>query len=105
MAETHPKELARAREHLLQGRAAAALDQVEAFLTRVERDRIAAPDRPAIERQLADLRVMAQAAMAGTESAMRQIEEIVQAARSLRTYDSDGRRHIAQTGAELPRRF
>ena len=54
---------------------------------------------------MADLRTLAQASLKGAQQAAEQVRAIVQAARSLQTYDSLGQRHVNETRANAPQRF
>ena len=69
------------------------------------RQGVAPEAREMLEPALAELRDLAQAALQGAQQAAEQVRAIVQAARSLQTYDSRGRRHVTTTQANLPQRF
>ncbi|MDO5631692.1 MAG: hypothetical protein Q4G22_07630 [Paracoccus sp. (in: a-proteobacteria)] len=98
-------KLTRARVAIVDGRPAEALDIIESFVRTIEDEKIDHDQRDRMETMLVELRTLAQAAQSGAQSAMDQIADIIQAARSLRTYDSTGRRQVATIAVEAPRRF
>ncbi|MDO5612985.1 MAG: hypothetical protein Q4G14_07055 [Paracoccus sp. (in: a-proteobacteria)] len=98
-------KLNRARAAIVDGRPAEALNIIESFVRAIEDDRIDSDQRDRIEAMLIELRTLAQAAQSGAQAAMDQIADIIQAAQSLRTYDSAGRRQVATITTEAPRRF
>ncbi|MDO5706210.1 MAG: hypothetical protein Q4G49_14260 [Paracoccus sp. (in: a-proteobacteria)] len=98
-------KLNRARAAIIDGRAQEALSMIESFVRALEEGRVDRSERDRLEVILTELRALALAAQSGAQSAMDQIAEIVQAARSLRTYDSTGRHHVATISPEAPRRF
>ena len=97
--------IALVRESLIRGRAGEAADHVETLAKRLQDSPPEGSERALVEQRLADLRTLAEAALAGTHEALRQIDEIIAAARSLRTYDNEGRRQVTSIAAEQPRRF
>jgi hypothetical protein len=62
-------------------------------------------ERAQAETSLSEIRDLAQASERGARQAIEQIRAIVEAARSLQTYDSAGRRHATSTTAPAPHRF
>lgn len=98
-------KLRAAKKALIAGESAKALQIIDDFFTLLSRVRISAEDRPAIEARVVELRALAEASMRGARQAFEEMQAIVQAARSLQTYDNQGRRHVASTSAPPPHRF
>lgn len=99
------RQMDRIRAALLAGDAPTALEAIDGFARTAARKGIDAPTRDALEPALADLRGLAEASMRGAQQAAEQVRAIVQAARSLQTYDSLGRRTVSETRANAPQRF
>lgn len=102
-AVTRQMELVRAA--LIAGDARQALTAIDALSRTAARTGIDDAARTRLEPELAELRVLALAALAGAQQAAEQVRSIVQAARSLQTYDSLGRRTVTPTQAQMPQRF
>lgn len=98
-------DLNRARAAIVSGDSQAALKIIEGMVERLQDTGLDQDEHHAVETALTELRILAQAALDGARAAMDQIAEVVQAARSLRTYDSAGRRHVANIPADMPRRY
>ncbi|RNF34446.1 hypothetical protein [Paracoccus methylarcula] len=105
MSDSPVKHLAAARAAIVAGDMGLALDQIERFSAAADRSPPDAASKQALQAAIAELRELAEASLRGTKAAMEQIHEIVQAARTLQTYDDTGRRRTASTVATLPRRF
>lgn len=99
------RDLMRARAAIVGARPQEALSIVESFVKELEDGRVDSAEHDRIEAMLTELRFLAQSALTGAETAMTQISEIIQAASSLRTYDSAGRRQVASVDPDAPRRF
>ncbi len=99
------RQLAQIRSALMAGNAQAALAGLDELTRIAARKGIDAPTRDLLEPALADLRALAQASLKGAQQAAEQVRDIVQAARSLQTYDSLGQRHVNETRANAPQRF
>lgn len=99
------RQMGQIRAALLAGDAPMALDAIDALARTAARKGIDAPTREALEPGLADLRALAEASLRGAQQAAEQVRAIVQAARSLQTYDSLGRRTVSETRANAPQRF
>lgn len=74
-------------------------------LAQISRRGLDAQERALAEGRLSEIRDLAQASERGARQAIEQIRAIIEAARSLQTYDSDGRRHATSTIAPAPHRF
>lgn len=95
-----------ARSAIVRGEAERALAEIDRFADAAERFPPEDDDiREQLRTALAELQNLARAAMEGAESASAQIQEIVQSARTLQTYDGSGQRCVTRTMARMPRRF
>ena len=74
-------------------------------LAHMARRGLGVEERAQAETSLSEIRDLAQASERGARQAIEQIRAIVEAARSLQTYDSAGRRHATSTTARAPHRF
>lgn len=95
----------RVRDALIAGHPEQALTGVETLLTNLRDQPLDDADKAAAEARLTELRVLAEAALTGARSAARQIDEIIETARSLCTYDRGGHRRVAAVASDQPRRF
>lgn len=62
-------------------------------------------DRAAFEPKLAQIRELAEVSGRAARDAIDEVRAIIQAARSLQTYDASGQRQAASTAAPAPHRF
>ncbi|WCR11361.1 hypothetical protein JHW45_02865 [Paracoccus stylophorae] len=99
------RDLAQIRSALILADPDKALRCLEKFVLSVQADGISAADRTRLEAELAELRVLADASLRGARQAFEEVQAIMQAARTLQTYDRAGRRHASSTAANSPRRF
>lgn len=99
------RQLDTIRRAILSGNAAAALAGIEDFGRSAARHGLSTAERAEVEPQLAQLRRLAEASLAGAQQAAAEVRAIVQAARSLQTYDEVGRRQVAGVVAAVPQRF
>lgn len=83
-------------------RASSHIDEIKALL---EREGLTEEHRQKVEPRLTELRALAQACLTGTRQAYEQIQAIIQAANSLQTYDSSGRRSNASVVQRESKRF
>lgn len=74
-------------------------------LDRIARRGLGDADRAAAEPLLAEIRDLAEASDRAAHAAIDDVRAILQAARSLQTYDAGGRRRAASTAAPAPHRF
>ncbi|WP_405402453.1 hypothetical protein [Paracoccus sp. Ld10] len=105
MSRALTRQLALIRSALMAGNAQAALVGLDDLTRIATRKGIDASTRDLLEPALADLRALAQASLLGAQQAAEQVRAIVQAARSLQTYDSLGQRQVNETRANAPQRF
>lgn len=105
MSRALTRQMAQIRAALLSGDAQSALTRIDDLTRSAARHGISPDDRARLEPALAELRDLAQAALQGARQAAEQVRAIVQAARSLQTYDSLGQRHVTTTRATPPQRF
>lgn len=90
---------------LLGGNAAGALIQIDDWMRVAARKGLDPTTKEQLEPAVAELRALAQASLDGARQAAEQVRAIVEAARSLQTYDSFGRRLVTATRANAPQRF
>ncbi|WP_168217440.1 hypothetical protein [Paracoccus liaowanqingii] len=105
MSRAVTRQMAQIRAALISGDAQAALAAIDDLMRVAARAGLDEEARDRLEPALAELRALAQASLTGAQQAADQIRAIVQAARSLQTYDSLGRRNIMPTRATAPQRF
>ena len=99
------RDLAQIRSALILADPDKALGYLRKFMLSVQADGVSAADRPRLEAELTELRVLADASLRGARQAFEAVQTIMQAARTLQTYDRAGRRHASSTAANSPRRF
>lgn len=99
------RQIAQIRAALLSGDPQSALVRIEELVRIATRQGVDDATRRSLEPALAELRELAQASLSGAQQAADQVRAIIQAARSLQTYDSLGRRLVTATRAGLPQRF
>ncbi|WP_265501583.1 hypothetical protein [Paracoccus beibuensis] len=90
---------------LLCGNAAGALTQIDEWLRIAGRKGLDPAAKERLEPVVTELRALAQASLDGALQAADQVRAIIEAARSLQTYDSLGRRLVTATRANAPQRF
>lgn len=105
MSRAAARQMARIRTALILGDAPGALAAIDELTRVAARSGLDEAARDRLEPGLAELRALAQASLTGAQQAADQIRAIVQAARSLQTYDSLGRRTVMPTRAVAPQRF
>ncbi|MBU3029200.1 hypothetical protein [Paracoccus marinaquae] len=98
-------KLAAAKSAVIAGQVDRALALIGDFADLATRTGIPAAERARFEARLAELRVLAEASQQGAQRALEDVRAIIQAARSLQTYDDNGRRQTAVTAAPPPHRF
>lgn len=99
------KAMGQVRAALVGGDPQGALLAIDALVAAASRRGIDAATRDSLEPALEELRVLARASLTGAQQAAEQVRAILQAARSLQTYDSLGRRMVTATQADAPQRF
>lgn len=99
------RQIAQIKAALLSGDSQSALVRIDELVRLASRHGVDAPTRQSLEPALAELRDLAQASLSGAQQAADQVRVIIQAARSLQTYDSLGRRLVTATRAGSPQRF
>ncbi|AUH33400.1 hypothetical protein [Paracoccus tegillarcae] len=99
------KQIKLTKAAVMGGRPQEALDGVEHLVSLLKRDPPDEACAETLQARMAELRGLAQAALAGAQSAAAQMQAIIHSARSLETYDQQGKRKVADTAAAQPRRF
>lgn len=99
------RQLATTKAAIMAGRAEDAVAGLDRLVTLLRRNPPGPERRASLEAKLTELRGLAEAALTGARSAAEQIQALVQAARSLETYDRRGQRKIADTATAQPRRY
>ncbi|RMC35433.1 hypothetical protein [Paracoccus alkanivorans] len=99
------KHLSSARAAIIAGDMELALDRIERFSTAAEKTPPDEATKEQLRSGVAELQILAEASLRGTRSAVDQIREIIQTARTLQTYDDTGQRQITSTVADMPHRF
>ena len=102
MSRTLFRQIDRIKAALLSGDAKGALVQIEEWSRQAARTGVDPESRARLETAIDELRELAQSSLNGALLAADQVRAIVQAARSLQTYDSAGRRLVTGTRAILP---
>ena len=97
--------LERAKASVMAGNAVETLKIIEEFTELAGRQGITSKDKEVIENRLSELRQLAEASARGAKQAIEQAVIILQAARSLQTYDETGRKQSTTTGAPAAQRF
>lgn len=105
MSQRLKERLSAARAAIIAGDSAGALTCIDEFVAIANRRGLAAIDRPRLDAEIAELRLLADASLRGARQALDDVHAIVVAARSLQTYDDQGCRHSASTTAPAPHRF
>lgn len=105
MSRALTRQITAIRAALMAGNAQAALAAIDEMTRTAARKGIDAASRDRLEPAMAELRILAQASLTGAQQAADQVRAIVQAARSLQTYDSHGQRTVTPTRANSPQRF
>lgn len=99
------RRVARLRAALMAGEAGAALAAIDDLTRTAARRGLDEATRAALEPVLEELRALAQASLRGARQGAEQVRAIVEAARSLQTYDCEGRRTVNETRAPAAQRF
>lgn len=105
MHDSLRKQIGRTKASIMAGKPDAATKDIDALVALLQKHPPAPDERDRVEEKLAELRGIAEAALTGARSAAEQVQAIIQAARSLQTYDSRGQLNIAAAVAARPRRF
>ena len=105
MSRTLKRNMSQVRAALVAGTPYAALDAIDELTRNAGKADLDDTARHSLEPALEELRILAQASLKGAQKAAEQVRAIVQAARSLETYDSSGRRNVNETRANTPQRF
>jgi Na+-translocating ferredoxin:NAD+ oxidoreductase RNF subunit RnfB len=99
------RNLASVKSAIIAGDPVTALMTLEKLAATLEREGLPPADRTALTDAMSQLMVLAEASLRGARQASDEVQAIIQAARSLQTYDSDGCRRTALVTAPAPRRF
>ncbi|MFV0300719.1 MAG: hypothetical protein ACK5IP_07570 [Paracoccus sp. (in: a-proteobacteria)] len=99
------RQIHAAKTSIMAGHASKAAENVEHLMHLLENHPPLPGDGDWLKPRLAELRHLAEAALAGTRAAAEEMQAILQAARSLETYDKGGQRKVADTATAQPRRF
>ncbi|MBM3606323.1 MAG: hypothetical protein FJX25_16850 [Alphaproteobacteria bacterium] len=105
MSRALHRQVAQIKVALLCGDPHAALARIDDLMQRAARRGIDPETRDGLEPLMEELRELAQASLHGARQAAEQVRAIVQAARSLQTYDSQGRRHVTSMHPNAAQRF
>lgn len=97
--------LAEVKAAVIAGNPENAMEKIDRFVATAQRHGVPAGERARLETAMTELLALAEASLRGARQALDEVQAIVLAARSLQTYDSDGRRHVSPTVAPAPRRF
>lgn len=97
--------LGRAKTEIISGNPQKALEEIENFTDILAGSTLTNNERDGLELCMAELRQLTEAAQSGTQRAVEQIRAIIDAARSLQTYDSGGNLHISRIEQQSIRRF
>lgn len=97
--------LAAAKASIIAGDAGQSLKAIDDFSSQIARSGLASDDREVVEKKLIELRQLAEASARGAKQAIEQVAAIMQAARSLQTYDESGRKQSTETAAPAAQRF
>ncbi|MBC9246186.1 hypothetical protein H4P12_05545 [Paracoccus sp. 11-3] len=97
--------LAAAKSSVIAGDAEQSLKAIDDFSNHIARVGVMPEDREVLERKLHELRQLAEASARGARQAVEQVAAIMQAARSLQTYDEAGRKQSTATAAPAAQRF
>lgn len=98
-------DLINCKAGIMEGNPARAARCLEEFSARAVQDGISDEIRPELERMIKELHVLASFSLQGAQKGARDLRAIIQAARSLQTYDNAGHRQVSQTVAEKIRRY
>ncbi|WP_299844817.1 hypothetical protein [uncultured Paracoccus sp.] len=99
------RQIKRVKALIMAGRAWEAAKDVEHLMQLIRNHPPGAEDRGAIGARLAELHLLADAALLGAQGAAEHIREILHAAQSLETYDNQGERRVSDTTAPQIRRY
>ena len=105
MAAPYDRPLNAARAAIIDGDPDNALKNIALFTDRVGGAPLSEVERARVEPQIAELRMLAEAAQEGAQSALDQVRAIIQAARSLQTYDSGGKLRVNMVAQDPARRY
>lgn len=105
MIESLTHHLTTARAAIIAGNAPLALESLDRFNQAAAQTPPDAATRVMLQSRIAEMRDLAEAAQRGSKLAIDQVRAIVEAARSLQTYDDAGQRHVSSIVAHEPRRF
>lgn len=105
MTNIMSRHLAAARESIMAGKPEETLKHLDKFMSEARRNPPAGSDRDRLEVRVSELRALAEASLEGARSAAELIRSVVEAARTLQTYDDAGRRTVTNIAAPVPRRY
>lgn len=105
MTDRITRNLEDAKAAIMRANPSDATVHIEKIVEDLEREGLLPAQRERLEPRLAELRELAVAALSGAKQAIDHVQAVLEAARSLQTYDSDGRRHVAPVTDREPRRF
>lgn len=105
MSKALIQSLAEVKAAIVAGDANKALARIERFSSSARRTNLSGPERERLEAGLTELRGLAEASLRGARQAFEDVQAIVLAARTLQTYDQQGRRQVSTTAAPAPHRF
>lgn len=105
MADPYDRPLNAARAAIIGGDPIAALKNIEVFMGLTAGLPVSDIERTGLEARIAELRMLAEAAQQGAQSALDQVRAIIQAARSLQTYDSGGKLRVNMVAQDPARRY
>lgn len=99
------RQLDAARSAIVAGTPHEALEKIEEFSKDFARKPPDRAIRDTLEAHVAHIRDLAEASLKGAHMAADQVRAIIDAARSLQTYDDAGKRRSASIVCHLPRRY
>lgn len=105
MTDTIMRNLEEAKAAIMRADPVAASVNIDNIKEILDEKGLSAAQREHLEPRLAELRELAAAAFFGAKQAFDHVQAIIEAARSLQTYDRNGQRHVAAVMDQEPRRF
>lgn len=105
MQEALSRCLNRARAAIIANETDDALVELRRFEKQLLRAKLSDSDKQMLNRRVSQLAALARAAQQGADEARAEIAEMIEAAKSLRTYDPAGRRNVSQTTMQEVRRY
>lgn len=105
MHDSLKKQIGKTKASIMAGKPDLATRDIDTLVALLKKHPPSQDERDHVEERLAELRSIAEAALTGARSAAEQVQAIIQAARSLQTYDNRGQLNIAAVTSARPRRF